>query len=66
MKQSKNKFGETIEDHENGIMLNLSYWDCECKENYIKPIEQKRCIYCNAAQDDMPNSRANEVENQRG
>lgn len=62
MKTTKNKLGQTIENHENGITLNLSYWDCECNENYIHPISHKACLVCGAEQDDQPNSRAGEVK----
>lgn len=63
MTTTTNKRGETIENHENGIVLNLSYWDCECKTNYIHPLKKQSCRKCGAEQDDQPNSRANEVEN---
>ena len=62
MKTIKNEKGERIEDHENGIILNLEYWDCECEENYIQPISKKKCNVCGAKQTDMPSSRASEVK----
>lgn len=44
------------------INLNLDFWDCECKENYIKHISIKYCSKCNSFQSDQPNSRQNEVK----
>ena len=44
------------------VTLNINYWDCECKENYIHDKAQAKCLLCGALQEDQPNSRANEVE----
>ena len=43
------------------ICLNLDYWDCECENDYIHPIKQQVCKKCDAAQEDSPSSRENEV-----
>lgn len=43
-----------------GITLNLDFWDCECKKNYIKSIALQKCNKCEAFQDEMPSSRADE------
>ena len=40
------------------------YWDCECvgmPEGYIHPKSQTICIECGEHQDDMPDSRVEEV-----
>ena len=37
------------------------YWDCECVWDYIHPKSQKFCIECGQHQDDMPDSRIEEV-----
>lgn len=38
------------------------YWDCECKEDYIRPREMDVCPICWAYREDQPDSRVNEVE----
>jgi len=43
------------------VTTNL-YWDCECKDDYIKPAHQSSCNTCGAVKDDQPDSRINEVE----
>lgn len=42
-------------------MTNQSYWDCECKENYIHPKTQAMCPYCGAWADDQPDSINEEI-----
>jgi Zn finger protein HypA/HybF involved in hydrogenase expression len=39
------------------------YWDCECEDKYIHPKSDKKCKKCGAHQDDMPDSRVDEVKN---
>ena len=58
---TKNSYGERIQ-YIGNIALNLEYWDCECKNNYIHPINQNKCSTCNSIQNDCPSSRENEVE----
>ncbi len=43
------------------IVLHLGYWDCDCENNYIHPIEQNECVVCEALEDEQPNSRTDEV-----
>lgn len=55
---------QTINSHlENhgDFNLDLRYWDCECKENYIHSIGESICTICDSLQSDCPNSRENEV-----
>jgi len=37
------------------------YWDCDCEDNYIHPIEQKYCPICDSHEENYPSSRVNEV-----
>ncbi len=37
------------------------FWDCECKNDYIKHYSIKKCVNCGAEYDEMPNSRVPEV-----
>ncbi len=43
------------------ITLHSSYWDCECKAEYIHPKAHIKCMGCGVLRDDQPDSRANEV-----
>lgn len=61
LKIKKNKQGDVIEVH-NDLVLNLSYWDCECADNYIKTVTVSECTYCGASIDDCANSRDDEVQ----
>ncbi len=45
------------------ITLNLDYWDCECKNNYIYPITQQYCCICDSLQEERPSSIESEVQN---
>lgn len=38
------------------------YWDCECKNNYIHPKDQKKCEDCGAVAGEQPDSMVNEVK----
>jgi hypothetical protein len=49
---------ETVGD----IVLNLSYWDCECGDNFIHTLKENKCTACGATQEESPNSREREVE----
>lgn len=44
------------------VETNPNYWDCSCKENYIHPKVEMKCYVCGALQEDMPDSRSNEVQ----
>ena len=44
------------------ILLNLHFWDCECRKNFIHSISQLNCAICHAEETESPSSRANEVE----
>jgi hypothetical protein len=58
---SINEHNERIQ-HIGEIILNLDYWDCECEENYIHPILQSKCEFCEYDQDECPSSREIEVQ----
>lgn len=59
---STNKQGDTIEIHGDGIVLNHSYWECECGTYWIKPITLTSCPKCNAHKSDCANAREQEVQ----
>lgn len=44
------------------IKLNSNYWDCECEENFIHPRTQRKCTACEEHEEDMPDSRENEIK----
>lgn len=46
---------------ENRFLTTQYFWDCECEDWYIHPMEVKACSRCGAQQEDRPNSRTNEV-----
>lgn len=56
-----NEKGERIEIV-GDTCLNLEFWDCECSENYIHPVNQNECLICKSLQEDSPNSRDDEVK----
>lgn len=58
---SVNTHGERLE-YVGDILLNLDYWDCECKHNFIHPISQQRCNVCGSEQEESPSSREKEVQ----
>jgi hypothetical protein len=60
MENQQNQFRERIQTS-GDIVLNLDYWDCECKENYIHHISQDECPICKASKNDQPNSREDEI-----
>ncbi len=37
------------------------YWDCDCDQDYIRPVEQVECRKCGAEGEDQPDSRINEI-----
>jgi hypothetical protein len=43
----------------------VSFWDCECDENYIRPKTQASCKECGRRRDDenSPDSRIDEIYN---
>ncbi len=43
------------------IKLSPDYWDCECEKHFIHPRSDERCPICGADQEDMPDSRVNEI-----
>ena len=57
---SLNAHNERLQ-HVGNIILNLDYWDCDCKNNFIHPISQQRCGICGSGQEESPSSRENEV-----
>ena len=51
-----------VVDTSSNIFTVDDYWDCEClNDNYIHPKSQMLCPECGKHQDDMPDSRLNEL-----
>lgn len=48
--------------HVGDLILNLDYWDCECKKEFIHSICEQSCDVCRAIQEECPSSRENEVK----
>lgn len=39
------------------------YWDCRCERNYIHlKTEMKKCTFCGAREEDMPDSMITEIK----
>jgi hypothetical protein len=55
---SNNKRLQSIGD----IIVNLDFWDCECENDFIHPVNQLICHICGSNQEDSPSSRDNEVK----
>jgi hypothetical protein len=60
MVDSINEFGEIIEDF-GGIIINHSYWDCECEHDFIHYTTKTVCEICHSEKEYQPNSRENEI-----
>ncbi|MFA5375874.1 MAG: hypothetical protein WC455_09045 [Dehalococcoidia bacterium] len=50
-----------MQGHEDRIVTDDRFWDCECKEHFIHPSFQSRCSICKCEQSEMPSSRVNEI-----
>jgi hypothetical protein len=59
---SKNKQGDAIEIHSDGLILNLNYWDCGCFDDYIKPVSLTECVDCSVDINEGSTSREGEVQ----
>jgi hypothetical protein len=59
---SVNEQGDEIGIYPDGVILNFSYWDCACDDNYIKPVSQEQCSVCNCHIDECPSAREEEVQ----
>jgi len=46
---------------ESELVLTPMFWDCNCKDDYIKHQSQIWCGECNAHRDEEPESRLREV-----
>ena len=44
------------------ITLASDFWDCECEKDYIHHKSQQKCRKCGAIEEDMPDARANELQ----
>ena len=58
---SLNGYNERLQEI-GDIILNLDYWDCECENNFIHPINNQGCRICGSKQEESPSSRENEVQ----
>ena len=49
-------------DADTAPLLNELFWDCECDNRFVQPKSVVRCPRCGACQEDMPDSRQNEID----
>mgnify|MGYP006294299655 CR=1 FL=1 len=61
----KNKHGDTVlvisEDGED-LVVNYSYWNCDCADHFVKPMKLHHCNECGADRDDSEISEEVEVQ----
>lgn len=56
----QNSYGEQLEVI-GDITVNWTYWDCQCSDNYIRPVAELECVRCGMSCEDGPSSREDEV-----
>lgn len=44
------------------IKTNPNFWDCECERDYIHTKHVNLCLNCGHTQEDMPDSRQDEID----
>lgn len=44
------------------MILNYSFWDCDCSHEYVRPITTNHCKECGADKDDSEISQETEVQ----
>jgi hypothetical protein len=44
------------------MILNYSYWDCDCSHAYLRSVKQHHCNECGADRDDSDVSQEAEVQ----
>lgn len=59
---STNKQGDKIEIHSDGVVLNHSYWECDCDHSWIRAMSKSKCDDCGAYESDCANAREQEVQ----
>lgn len=57
-----NKQGDSLEVCSDGVVLNLSYWECECESNWIHHVSYRSCSKCKALAEDCSNAIEQEVQ----
>jgi len=60
-----NKQGDTVSVITNGtedLILNYSYWDCDCAHQFVKPMKLYHCTECGADRDDSDISEELDVQ----
>lgn len=58
-----NSDGERLEVYPD-LVINLEYWDCECKHDYIRALDNVACERCGQTRESSPSSHENEVRKQ--
>lgn len=43
------------------LIIDMRFWDCECKKWYIHSKHTPICFWCNTKHEDQPDARANEI-----
>jgi hypothetical protein len=51
---------DQVEVH-GSITTTSAFWDCECEDDYIHPVEEINCLRCGCSQDEQPDSILAEV-----
>jgi hypothetical protein len=57
MQVTQNNKGDTvgiIKDAEETVILNYSFWECDCSTMFIRPVTITHCRQCGADRDDSP------------
>ena len=57
MEITKNNKGDIValvKDKEETMILNYSYWECDCSTMFVQPMKMHHCIECGADRDDSP------------
>lgn len=58
---SKNPQGDVLEIH-GLIVLNQSYWECECNDDYVRPKTKETCNECDAHHEDCADAYEETVQ----
>lgn len=50
------------EEGKDALVLNYSYWNCDCAQHYVRPVKLHHCNECGADRDDSDISEELEVQ----
>jgi hypothetical protein len=66
IRYSTNSRGDKLETYGMGLVINLSYWECDCDENWVHPTDCYGCGVCEAHINDCASARDVDVQQQLG